>query len=358
MLNICFTADHELFFGRNYVSEEEVLIQPTYRLIEVLEQYNIPLCLMTDVCSISRYQELAVASPYVALIEAQLRTAIARGHDVQLHIHSHWVSSSYADGQWQFDYTKYRLHSLGFGVDSLGQRIIEAGKQYLVNLLQPVDANYACVAFRAGGWCLQPEADFMTGLASTGISIDTTVFPGGYRKNSDQFFDFRHLPSTPNWWIDPHQGLEIAADKSPGCIFEVTIGAYNFGPLLPLRKLILKPARMRSQAKVPHANGISMDGLYQQGKVAKVTEKLSNFLSQPILFTFDGACHEVMLFIVDYYLSKYDCQNRDIYISLIGHPKGLNETSLAEIAKFCATVSDVYRESVQFIRLRDIPQRT
>lgn len=84
MLNICFTADHELFHGRNDANEEEIVIIPTYKLMNVLEEYEIPLCLMTDVCSIMRYRELRIDSTYASMMDEQLRYAITRGHDVQL----------------------------------------------------------------------------------------------------------------------------------------------------------------------------------------------------------------------------------------------------------------------------------
>lgn len=73
------------------------------------------------------------------------------------------------------------------------------------------------------------------------------------------------------------------------------------------------------------------------------------------MFSFDAACKEVMLELMMHYLKHFDCENQEIYISIIGHPKGLSEVNLKEIRKFCETVSNEYSHVVRFIRLRDIP---
>lgn len=357
MLNICFTADHELFFGENYASEEEIVIRPTYLLLDVLEEYGIPLCLMADVYSIIRYRELNIDSPYVSLMEEQLINAVKRGHDVQLHIHPHWLTSEYSDGRWRFDYSKYRIHSCAVEGDFVydGRRIIAEGKRYLVDLLKPVDAGYDCIAFRAGGWCLQPEKDLLKALADEGISIDTTVFYGGYRKDAGHFFDFRDIPQKPNWWIDPQKGLKYEANKAAGHLLEVAIGSYGFLPMIGLKKLMYKSYRMRLKGKAPRERGCSMEGLVKRSRLERFLSKTLDILFQPIMFSFDSACLEVMMDLVKLYLKRFDCANQDIYVSLIGHPKGLTEVSLEEIRKFCAKVTDEYHQAVRFVKLRDVP---
>lgn len=358
MLNICFTADHELFFGKNYVSEEETVVRPTYSLMKVLEEYNIPLCLMTDVCSINRYRELNIDSPYVSIVEKQLSDTIKRGHDVQLHIHPHWLKSDYIDGQWHFNYSDFRLHSFGFKDDCKcnGRKIIADSKSYLVNLLKPVDANYDCIAFRAGGWCLQPEKEFLQALAAEGILIDTTVYYGGYMNQAGHFFDFRKIPDKPNWWIDPKKGLEYEANKEKGHLLEVAIGSYAFLPMIGLKKLMFKPYRARLKFRASRERGCSVHVLQKKNMLAKMFSKVHNFLTQPIVFSFDSACYEVMMHLTTYYLKRFDCKNQEVFVSIIGHPKALTDVYLNEIRKYCAKVTTDYSHLIKFIRLRDIPK--
>lgn len=357
MLNICITADHELFFGQNYASEEAVLIRPTYRLMKVLEEFNIPLCLMTDVCSINKYRESNITKCYVPMIERQLCYALENGHDVQLHIHPHWLNSEYTDGQWKFNYANYRLHSLGFDLDSEqgGRRIIADGKRYLEDLLKPVLDSYKCVAFRAGGWCIQPEKEFLEALLAEDIRIETTVYNGGFSNTGHQFFDFRHLPNKPNWWIDPQKGLGYEAKRSDGCLLEVAIGSYGFLPLVGLKKLLYKPYRLSLKGSSDEVRGCGMLDFIGRSKLKRIADEIQRIFFQPIVFTFDSACSKVMVDFVNYYLMRFDCSNQEIYVSIIGHPKALTTTSLDEIRKFCMEVTGSFSEKVRFIRLRDIP---
>lgn len=107
--------------------------------------------------------------------------------------------------------------------------------------------------------------------------------------------------------------------------------------------------------KTPKALGISMDGLEETSFLDKAVSKVKHFIFQPIMFTFDAACLEVMIDILKYYLKSFDCSNCEIYVCIIGHPKALNEVSLEQISKFCAKVVNDYSDRVRFIRLRDIP---
>ncbi len=356
MLNICITADHEIFSGENNANEEEIIILPTYSLLKVLEQFNIPLCLMTDVCSLIRYRELKIDSSYVQTMEEQLCYAITRGHDVQLHIHPHWLTSDYHNGQWEYNYANFRLHSFGFGESGRsGRQIIAESKKYLVDLLKPVHDSYECIAFRAGGWCLQPEKEFLQALAAEGILIDTTVYYGGFLKDDSRFYDFRHVPQKPNWWIDPRKGLEYESIKAERHLLEVAIGSYGFLPLIGLKKLILEPYRIRSKSKAGRTLGKSIDSLIKINYFQRMVNKVRQFLFQPIMFSFDSACLEVMMTLLKYYLKRFDCVNQEFYVSIIGHPKALTKESLKEIEKFCEIIIEKYSKVVRFIRFMDIP---
>lgn len=356
MLKICFTADHELFFGNNMADAKHVFIEPTYRLMEVLERYQIPLCLMTDVCSILRYKELNVKdNNYVDLMEEQLRYAIRGGHDVQLHIHPHWLTSNFNDGKWEFDYSRYRLHSFGFSQTDVNsvQSIIMEGKEYLLELLTPVDPEYNCIAFRAGGLCIQPEQELFAVLHAAGIKIDSSVFHGGYRNNFIEYFDFRKLPSKANWWVNPQKGLPYEADENNG-VFEVAIGSYHFTPMIGIRKLWHKKHRRKLSYPLNASRGATADSLTDRNKLQILHNKVKHFLFQPILFEYDAACAEVLKNQVVYLLKQYDCGRQDIYISIIGHPKTLTSTCLKEIDKFCAWSINNKPDQVGFIRFRDI----
>lgn len=97
-----------------------------------------------------------------------------------------------------------------------------------------------------------------------------------------------------------------------------------------------------------------MDDLKQEPYWKKMLNCLESLFYQPIIFSFDLACKEVMLNLMNYYLKTFNCENQEIYISIIGHPKRLTDSGLNEIGEFCQVVSDHYRSLVRFFRLRDL----
>jgi hypothetical protein len=359
MLNLIFTADHELYFGMNYYSEEHVLINPTYKLMEVLGHYKIPLTLMTDVCSIFKYNELNIVSNYVSKIEEQLKYAINNDHDVQLHIHPHWLTSCYDGEKWIFNFEYYTLYKLGCNENSKLMTIdelVHKGKEYLDKLLISVCDKYECVAFRAGGWCIQPEKMIFESLLRMGLLIDTTIYKGGYHKILPKYYDFRNVPDIPNWWISPETGINESILKTNGAIFEVVIGSYSRrGVLLWGRKLVNKYERRMLNRNDRVIKGISID---RNGKTnfENYMLKINHFLFQPILLSYDGACKNIMKNIISYYLKKYDCVNNDYYISIIGHPKTLSDVDFEQINKFCKEMKENYSDVINFMKLRDVKE--
>lgn len=354
MLNICMTADHELFTGTNFVDEEEVLIKPTELLFRVLEAHGIPLTLFTDVCSIDRYRKIVPNSSFPEMIEAQLKQAILTGHDVQLHIHPHWMDTDFVDGKWISKYERFRLHMWGFegGTEPDAKSIIRWGKTYLENLLQPVDPSYQCLSFRAGGWCLQPEGPLLKALISEGIRIDTTVYRGGYMAYEDKWFDFRKAPDVASWWIDPALGLATQAEPSPDAMFEVSIGSDSALAGMFFRKLKYRNDRKRNKKMQVFSRGASMDTYIESP--ANVLSKVVDLFTKPIMLSYDNACASAMIDIVDRYVRQDALSVEDTYVSVIGHPKTIGSDDLKEIDKFCEEARKRYGDQIRFITMMDI----
>lgn len=358
MLNICMTADHELFTGTNFVDEEEVLIKPTNQLLAVLEAHRVPLTLFTDVCSIERYRQLLPHSTFPEIIEGQLRRAILTGHDVQLHIHPHWMDTDFIDGKWITRYERFRLHTWGFeaGAGTDAQSIIRQGKKYLESLLKQVDPAYQCLSYRAGGWCLQPEEPLLKALIAEGIRIDTTVYRGGYMAYEDKWFDYRDAPDVASWWIDPALGLSTQAEPSPEAMFEVSIGSDSTGTGLLFRKLKYRNDRRRNKKSQVFNRGASMDtSLKSSGNMfTKMSAKMMDILTKPIMLSFDNACASSMIDIVERYVRQDSKSTEDTYVSVIGHPKTIGEDDLREIDKFCTEALRRYGTQIRFVTMRDI----
>lgn len=339
-----FSADHEIFFGENFKSEKELLIDTTYKLMDILRKYEIPLTLMTDVCSIFKYREIGLID-YPLLMEEQLKYAIKQGHDVQLHLHPHWLNSTYKNGKWNFDKDKFKLHDFGFEKDSnevSANTIIKDGKKYLEKLLKQVDKDYKCIAFRAGGWCLQPERDLIKCLLDNEIYIDTSIYKGGYINTGTHYLDYRNVPNQVNWFIDYQKGLNTKGKEG---IYEIPIGTINKKPYLYYQKVKNKQSRTK-YLKVT-TNGMPI-GFKKQSFMEKLNARINNFINQPIMISFDNSTSIELMDYIEYYLNKLDYKNKDYYISIIGHPKGMNDSNLTEIDKFCKNVKEKYSDYIKF----------
>lgn len=197
--NLIFTLDYEIH-GNGDGNPMELMVEPTYRLMNLLEKYNQRLTIMADVAEIlcfKRYAEKTGNDGYhVSEIETQLCEAIRRGHDVQLHIHSSYFKAKYKNGAFDQCTEEYNMAALSF------ERIDEMIEQcvvYLENLLRPIKEDYKVWLFRAANWSMMPTENLYKVLVKHGITHDTSVYKGGvqggnvcydYREAYDNLFSY------------------------------------------------------------------------------------------------------------------------------------------------------------------------
>ena len=185
-----FTLDYEIH-GNGDGNPMELMVEPTYRLMNLLEKYHQRLTIMADVAEIlrfKRYAEEAGRDDYhVAEIEEQLREAIKRGHDVQLHIHSSYFHSEYKNGAFDQCIEEYNMAALPIErIDEMVGQCIS----YLENLLRPIKKDYKVWLFRAANWSMMPTENLYRVLVKYGITHDTSVFKGGVQ-GGNVCYDYR-----------------------------------------------------------------------------------------------------------------------------------------------------------------------
>lgn len=103
-----------------------------------------------------------------------VRETFRQGHDIQLHVHPQWQDAEYKDGQWKLT-ADWSI--LNYDPET-AYRMLLSGKEYLEQLLQPLDPNYRCVSFRAGSWCLAPSPHLLSLLVRLGIVFDMSIVGG------------------------------------------------------------------------------------------------------------------------------------------------------------------------------------
>lgn len=185
-----FTLDYEIH-GNGDGDPHSLMVVPTARLMDLLENYGQKLTIMADVAEILSfkryYSETGRDDFFVTEIEEQLQDALRRGHDVQLHIHSSWFKASWNGKKWDQCIDEYSLASLPF------ERIDEMIGQcvhYLYDLLCPVKSDYKVWLFRAANWSMMPTGNIYKVLGKYGITADTSVYKGGVQ-GGNVSYDYR-----------------------------------------------------------------------------------------------------------------------------------------------------------------------
>lgn len=192
--HLILTVDYELF-GDGSGCLEDCVLKPAERIMRIVERFDAPLTYFAEVLEL-----IALADQeHDYRARDQLREAMARSHDVQLHLHPQWSSAKReTQGVWQLDMKHWRIGDLSKEEVS---SLVRQGRQWLESEIAIYIPGYRCLAFRAGGWCIQPSEKVIAALLEEGFEIDSTVAPGQWRAGQGEWSDFRAAPALPFWQV-------------------------------------------------------------------------------------------------------------------------------------------------------------
>jgi hypothetical protein len=277
MLKAVFTLDYEIH-GNGDGCPHELMVEPTRRMLDQFDRYGAKLTIMADVAEILKfreYQERVGRDDYhYGAIADQLRDAIRRGHDVQLHLHASYFNARHEGGRWLQDWSEYNFASLPR--ERLTE-LVRLGKQYLEELLQGVNPQYRCTVFRAANWAVSPSQNVIHALLANGINIDTSVFKHGKREGIVSFdYSNAHSDLLP-WRADEN---DICRRNAMGELVEVPIYCEPrwIGAFLSVnrfrRALMTRAHRIRN-LPVGEPNGAATSGCTSawRRKLAMVTQR-------------------------------------------------------------------------------------
>ena len=328
MLNICLTYDYEIFFGKNNASVQEILFNPTETLLEVLEETGVRGTFFADVCSVTQNKRYKCYD-YVEGFEKQLKNIADKGHDVQLHIHPHWLNSVYSDGEWFFDKDTYCIHSLGFDrnkKDNVHQ-IISDGKKYLESLLADV-MGYECIAYRAGGFVIQPHDKLVKELIGAGIKIDSSIAPMLSVRTNTHKYDFRHKLPNVNWRVS-HE-LPWYEDAVEGGLYEIPIATERKRILSYVLRRIYDSKKIKLDLGTPKGSYIGEDA--KQTSICKLISMVKYIIGYNAL-SLDAYSYVFLYELLDRYYRRHRCDKINGSVALIGHPKLINREYLENMKK-------------------------
>ena len=311
-MQIFLTFDYELYFGKDTGTVERCITGPTDLLTRVAEKHHIRLCHFVDIGFILKLEEESRRHPSLNadldLIRRQLEQLNRNGHDLQLHIHPHWEDSCYKGGRWECVTNRYRLHDFSREEISV---IVTKYKEGLERFTGPGKV----FAYRAGGWCVQPFDSIGPALQQNGITLDSSVFPGGRYRSELYDYDFRNAPEQSCWKFsnDP-----LRPDPQ-GIFTELPIASIRNSPLFYWRLFLL--GRIDPHRHKPLGDGVPVPAPRQRRKL--LTRPTTNTVSV------DGYNAHLLTKA----LRLYEKKNKD-HLVVIGHPKALTRYGLDRLDRF------------------------
>jgi hypothetical protein len=318
-VNIVLSLDYELFFGRSSGSVERSVIDPSAILSRLACRYGAKLVFFVDATWLMRLREDAPRSRELAAVHRrvsrQLEGFVAAGHELQLHLHPHWVDSRWNGHSWQFDLSRYRLQDFD---DAEIDRLVRGGAYTLRNLA----GGHAATAFRAGGWCIQPFERLRAPLRDAGIRIDSSVYAGGQQFEDGRAHDFSAAPACGRWRFESDP---LVRDDS-GSFLEVPIASHRVGPSFYWWLAAQRLLRLRRHRPVGDGQPIAL----QRSDLAHKLLRRSTSV-----VTLDGAKSS--------FLESAWRRYRRLGLSdfvVIGHPKALTPGGLRRFEDFLANHRD------------------
>lgn len=347
-LSLILSFDYELPLG-GCASYEHGLFEPSRQLLELADRLEAPVVLFADVCSAMRFDAWDRDGYYRPFVE-QIQTYIDHGHDVQLHIHPHWLTSDYRDGRI--------LPSVHFGLGHFGNptmpysvdEIVRTSSRFLADVCRETDSSYECIAYRAGGYNFAPRAAaILKSLYTAGIRVESSVTKGFYLKAASNFVDQRSCPKEPNWFID------LDADPTtPGSsgLFEVPIAAMpiSLPEALGLR-LSWRTHRKQIAAKTYDHTGYSFPNVNPDRSLRDRWSMLMN----PLRLTFDQGFYDVdrLLAILKYNVHTYADYDY-VVLSAISHPKSMGRYQLDLMEEFITRARREHGSLLDLCTYRDV----
>ncbi|MCX6271835.1 MAG: hypothetical protein NTU44_11555 [Bacteroidetes bacterium] len=333
--------DHELPLGGITGTYDQAIFEPTRQVIESANKLGVKVCLFTDILSLLFFRKHLVpefTEPYTR----QLQYALECGHEVQLHLHPHWIDTRLENGRFVPSGSFGLGDFAGKGYPGNIEGIVAQGVQELTAICRTVRPDYQCIAFRAGGFNLHPETSrILTALHSQGIRIDSSIPRDFYYRSAFSEINYKNTPEPCNWTIPLSGPVNGQAENG---LLEVPIATKPAGLITNLKHLYNK----KKYSQRAYVTGKTL----HSGNVSKL-DKL-RFVFSVRMLGFDTWTMNVndLIKILQYNLQKYR-KDESIILSSVSHPKNMGRYSIGLMEAF---ILDTMRKhpDLQFTTFEEI----
>jgi hypothetical protein len=338
------TYDYELFLGNRSGTVGDCMIDPTNKLISVMEPYGIKAVFFVDTTYLLRLKEKSMSvlkcRDDFDSVARQLRELVRHGHYVFPHIHPHWLDAEYNEStnQWQLNnIAKYRFYNCS---DSEKEQVFDGSVSILREILMQEFPDYRITGYRAGGWCIQPFIDFVPFFKKHNIEFEFSVLTGFYQFSEAQFFDFSDSPLKNIYRFTE----DICREVENGEFTQFTISSLQTSALTDfLNRLWLKVVYKifkdhtftRGEGQMPADLSHQIPG---SGKGRDINRS-----------DWERVAVELLTAVKAGQYKKYFMENT--YMHFISHPKMINNHNLSEFDKFLQFAFKNYRVETDFMKM-------
>jgi len=286
-------------------------------MLKIAECFEAPITLFVEALEFIAMERLC--GDY--RVRDQLQGALKNGHDAQLHIHPQWLGASKGKNNWALDMGKWRIGDLSCNE---AYNALSHGKKWL-EAIAAQHGGYKCLAFRAGGWCIQPSESVIASLQKLGFAVDSTVAPGFRNTSPGEWYDFRGMPALPYW-----QTTGDVCREGPAGILEVPIVTGKIGCLRHLQAV--QRSRIQEWGFAPGCKGSyqGADGLLGRlrGKASRLADLgrvMLDLSTMPV---------DVLIDVTGQWLSEHGQNAAALPLVAIAHSKNFTRESEAGLEEY------------------------
>ena len=173
-IHLALVDDWELS-GSGAGDPHDLQFRPMRQLAKIYNKYGIRASFNAEVMQQLTFRDFQSRHPHLKSLadewDASIQETFRHGHDIQLHTHPQWSNAEYQEGKWVL---KGDWSIVNYSSNEARQMLVR-GKEYLENLLRPLNSDYRCISYRAGSWCVAPSSFMLSLLADLGILFDISI---------------------------------------------------------------------------------------------------------------------------------------------------------------------------------------
>lgn len=262
--NLLITYDYELFLGNRSGKAIDCILKPTRRLLAIMAETSVKAIFFIDSVFLMRLKKQAETHEACKFdwleISQQIGEMITKGHYVYPHIHPHWLDAFYLEdeNEWKLDnIDRYRFANIS---EEARHLVFSESIAILKDIIHQVKPDYELDAHRAGGWSIQPFADFLPYYKKFGIKYDFSVLDKAYMFTKAQYFDFSTIPNKDIYRFNDDVTMEVP----DGDFIEIVNSTHQLNPIIKfldriLLKILYKVAHDYSYGKGSGQMAIKME---------------------------------------------------------------------------------------------------